>query len=198
MTRLRSALLATCACAGIAVAGIAPAAAQDRSFSIDPNSLLRGGTATVGTGGIELSKSGDGSFWINFVVPMDHTDNTPITVRVYMQRIFLPAKCVAATQLMVAMRRRAGKTQWFTSAPNVDGIKPVGGVETTTFPAAANTIVAKNYVVRAPLAAPFRKLVAGDGIMLELGRSPASASDTCPGSVFVSQIEVKYTSTAAP
>ncbi len=197
MKLLRYALLAACASISIAAASLAPAAAADRSFSINPAGLHRGNGATGGEF-IGLPKSGGIPFVvINFVVPQDHAENTPITVRLLMQH-FHTGVCTAATILGAATRRRVGKAQSTTFFPNVDRINPAGGVEATSFPETAGIVVAKTFIVRSPRAAPFKKLTAGDGIVLHFERFSSNPSDTCLASVNIYHIDVTYTSTAAP
>ena len=96
-----------------------------------------------------------------------------------------------------ASRRRSGHLSSNTAAP-VDRIAPQGGVETTDFPATANIILVKKYIVRAPLTAPFQGLRRGDGIDIRMDRDAADATDTCTGTVFVSHVDVTYTSISAP
>lgn len=194
MRHLRNAFFATCTCVGIAIA--APAEAQDRSFSLNAAALVPSGTATQSST-INLPKSGTGSFFISFAVPLDHERNTPITLRVHLQQ---PAAgpCTAATLLHSAARRRVGHVSLTTTTPNVDRIVPVGFVETTDFPATPGIVVAKNYIVRTPQTGPFGGLRAGDGFAIRIDRVSTDAADTCTGNVFVILVEVLYTSAAAP
>jgi hypothetical protein len=193
MRLLRQVSLAV-ACLGFAMA--TPAAAQNRSFDLGAASLAVFGTATQ-TSTINLPKSGTSSFFINFVVPLDHAIDTDIRVRVYMQEP-TGAACTAATLLAAATRRRIGKAGHNTGSPNVDRITPAGGVQTTAFPPSGGTIVAKDYIVRRPQFAPFKRLRAGDGISIRVDRVSTDPADTCANSVFVSHVDVRYTSVEAP
>jgi hypothetical protein len=170
------------------------AGAVDRSFSLSPAALTVEGAATKSSS-VNLLKSGPGLFWVNFVVPLDHAINTPISVRVYMQTP--QASCVVATSLGGATRRRAEQPDSTTLPPNVDRITPLGGIEETQMPATAGVTIVKTYIVRTPLAAPFTGLRAGDGLELRIYRFPTAPIDTCIGLLVVRHVEVRYTSTAA-
>jgi hypothetical protein len=178
-----------------ALLGVLPtsASAVDKS-SLGPGALTVEGAVTV-TGSVNLPKSSAGRFFVNFVVPIDHAINTPIAVRVYMQTA--QASCVMGTRLGAATRRRAGQQGSATAFPNVDRITPVGGVEETAMPAAIGETIVKNYTVRTPLAASFAGLRPGDGIVLRIDREPTDPVDTCTTTLFVTHIDVRYTSTAA-
>ncbi len=170
------------------------AGAADRSFSLGPAALHVEATATQGST-VNLPKSGLGAFRISFVVPLDHAINTPITVRVYM--LTSQASCVVATRVGSATRHRAGQTGSSTVAPNVDRITPGGEIEETAMPASTGAIVAKTYTVRTPLAGPFAGLRSGDGISIRIDRDATQPNDTCATTLFVTHVDVRYTSTAA-
>ena len=175
----------------------AASAADNRSFSLAPASLHAEGTAVAGPT-IVLPKSGVSSFNISFMVPLDHEPDTRILVNVYMQQA-TAGPCTAATRLGSAARRRPNKVRSLTAAPNVDGVDPAGGVETTTFAATASTVAKKTYIIRMPMAASFTGLRASDGISLRVDRLSADAADTCPAEVLVAHVEIRYTSVdAAP
>ena len=112
-------------CVYLGTMGAAGAATLDRSFSLSPASLSISGTASLSST-VTLPKSGTSTFVINFVVPLDHARNTPITVSVY-YRTPTTFACNAATILAAGIRRRVGEPSQATGGPNVDRIAPSDG-----------------------------------------------------------------------
>lgn len=160
------------------------ATAAERSISFSPHALGPLGNASVSTD-LVLSGTLGGSFQLNFVLPPDYKPNSVVRVHVYASSF---EQCDAFLKIIIARRHRVG----LPVTDSLSGIAPQNGTDVISF-AGSNIAAWKIFTVRRAVDGTLAGQRAGDALKLSFLRSHLTAIDTCDGDIFVSHVEVRYT-----
>jgi hypothetical protein len=175
---------------GAALVAVASAAeAGTRSFVVSGGGLSVVDGATANYLGIALPATTIGSAAVAFTLPGNYKRNSPIAAQARFAS--LDTSCNISLLALGAFRLRPG-----LAVSNGDG--PISGFTmngsaTVALPAVFNRVFTKSFTLRKAGGGPVLNQIAGDNIVLIIGRDGTSGAETCPFHVVLTSVKVTYT-----
>jgi hypothetical protein len=173
----------------LALAGVQPASAAKRSFSLDPYGFrrLNGASADLGSAGaagVTLPAGSGAEIGMGFVIPKPYRTNSPITVTVYWHT----GDPNCSIELLPDFVDRSRPGHVVTNGSPSGGLTPADSSIVLVAPTVADQGNVKAYFLNQSQGFDQRS---GDSILLGFMRGNG-AGDTCPGDLIITGVNIEY------